>query len=105
MVYLYLKMMYTFSLCYGETANSKWYVLDTIIGQNLHLSPLFYCQRAWYTLGLLFKMVLLISKPRIRQNFPISHRQCLTRVWGEEPASGGADKLVFRWVAHSQEDR
>lgn len=43
-------------------------------------------------------MVLLISKPRIRQNFPISHRQCWTRMWGEEPASGGADKLVSQGV-------
>lgn len=41
MVYLYLKMMYTFSLCYGGTANSERYVLDTTMGQNLHLSPFF----------------------------------------------------------------
>lgn len=50
-------------------------------------------------------MGLFISKPRIRQDFYLTHRQCWTRAWGRKPASEEQLNWCSLWVAHFQEDR
>lgn len=90
-------MMYTSNFCYGETANNKCYVPDTTMSQN----TTFLLSKGMMYFRSVIQMGLLISKPRIRQNFPLSHRQCWTWAWG------GRASLWRRSLgeAHSQEDR
>lgn len=76
-------MMYTSNFCYGETANKKCHVLDTTLGQY----TIFFLTKGMMYFRSVIQMDLFISKPRIRQNFSLSHRQCWIRAERKKPTS------------------